>query len=75
MGPRHFREITYAISYLHGMEPPVVHRDLSLFTEADEAKDSMTTLRRDQMSVDICGLVWGSIITYYDHLMVIPCHW
>ena len=27
---RHFREISYAISYLHGMEPPVVHRDLNL---------------------------------------------
>eukprot|EP00913_Durusdinium_trenchii_P002671 g2472.t1 len=26
-GP-HFREVTYAISYLHGMDPPVVHRDL-----------------------------------------------
>jgi len=25
---RHFREVTYAISYLHGMDPPVVHRDL-----------------------------------------------
>lgn len=25
---RHFREISYAISYLYGMEPPVVHRDL-----------------------------------------------
>lgn len=27
---RHFREVTYAISYLHGMDPPVVHRDLKL---------------------------------------------
>lgn len=25
---RHFREVTYAISYLHGMDPPVIHRDL-----------------------------------------------
>ena len=29
---RHFREVTYAISYLHGMDPPVVHRDLNLGT-------------------------------------------
>jgi len=25
---RYFREVTYAVSYIHGFEPPVVHRDL-----------------------------------------------
>lgn len=25
---RYFREVTYALSYIHGMDPPVVHRDL-----------------------------------------------
>jgi len=25
---RHFREMTYALAYLHSMDPPIVHRDL-----------------------------------------------